>query len=246
MLEYAVSVAAVAVGWGEYLNDFLPSLFGWQLPPRSPTPPASDGGVVNIPAIVIVLLAGWLLLRGASESATANAVFVLIKIGVLAVLLRDGVHRVRPAGNLTPFAPLGIAASGRGVAGVLLLHRFRRRVDRRRGGQEPAARPPRGDHPVARHRHDHLRRRGARGPRRAVRRGRTLEGKEATCGARAAATRSWRRSPRTRPAPSGRGLIISFGAVISIVSVVLTVMYGQTRILFAMARDGLLPRIFRG
>ena len=56
ILEYGVSVAAVAVGWGEYLNELLDTLFGVTLPDAITQPPG-DGGVVNIPAAFLVLAA---------------------------------------------------------------------------------------------------------------------------------------------------------------------------------------------
>ena len=106
MLEYGVSVAAVAVGWGQYLNEFL-STFGVQIPPQFANPPGENGGVFNIPAIVVVVLCGLLLLRGASESATANTVMVFIKIGILAFFCVIA-FTAFDGSNLTPFAPLGI------------------------------------------------------------------------------------------------------------------------------------------
>src|SRR6185503_6441407 len=54
ILEYGVSVAAVAVGWGGNLNEFLDNAFGFALPESIASPP-EDGGVVNLPAVVIVL-----------------------------------------------------------------------------------------------------------------------------------------------------------------------------------------------
>ena len=83
MLEYGVSVAAVAVGWGQYLNEFL-STFNLAIPPQFANPPGESGGVVNLPAILVVVLCGLLLLRGTSESATANTIMVFLKIGILA------------------------------------------------------------------------------------------------------------------------------------------------------------------
>jgi APA family basic amino acid/polyamine antiporter len=108
MLEYAVSVAAVAVGWGDYLNAFLRSLAGFELPAAITRSPGQDGGVVNLPAILIVALATWLLLHGASESARANVVFVLIKVAVLLFFCAVAFTAFQ-AGNMTPFAPLGVA-----------------------------------------------------------------------------------------------------------------------------------------
>ncbi|NKX49373.1 amino acid permease, partial [Arthrobacter deserti] len=71
VLEYAVTVAAVAVGAGEYANESL-ATFGLALPAAIAAPPGADGGVLNLPAIAIVALAMLLLVRGARESAWVN------------------------------------------------------------------------------------------------------------------------------------------------------------------------------
>src|ERR1700754_1589658 len=75
ILEYGVSVAAVAVGWGGNVNEFLTAAFGVALPDSISKSP-SEGGVFNIPAVFIVLLITALLVRGTRESATVNAVMV--------------------------------------------------------------------------------------------------------------------------------------------------------------------------
>ncbi|NED53945.1 amino acid permease, partial [Micromonospora aurantiaca] len=82
LLEYAVSVSAVAVGWGSYLNAFFDAALGFTIPAEIANPPG-DGGLVNVPAVVVVLIAALLLLRGTSESAAANTVMVFLKIAVL-------------------------------------------------------------------------------------------------------------------------------------------------------------------
>src|SRR5690348_5318490 len=68
ILEYAVSVAAIAVGWGQYFNDLLDDVFGVKLP-ASIALARSDGGVFNLPAVIIVLLVAGLLIYGVRESA---------------------------------------------------------------------------------------------------------------------------------------------------------------------------------
>src|SRR3954471_21269071 len=79
LLEYGVSAAAVAVGWSQYLNVLFDNLFGFEIPTAIAQAP-EQGGVFNLPAVVLVLLCTLLLLRGASESAKVNAVMVLIKV----------------------------------------------------------------------------------------------------------------------------------------------------------------------
>ncbi len=79
ILEYGVSVAAVAVGWGEYLNIFFDTVFGFSLPDSIAGPPG-DGGAINLPAMFIVLAIMTLLVYGVRESARANSIMVHVKI----------------------------------------------------------------------------------------------------------------------------------------------------------------------
>ncbi|MEU4835252.1 amino acid permease [Streptosporangium sp. NPDC023615] len=234
MLEYAVSVAAVAVGWGEYLNSFLDDLFGWTLPAALTNSPGQQGGVINLTAILIVLLATWMLLRGASESAGANAVFVLIKIAVL-VFFCVVAFTAFNAGNLAPFAPLGIAGITAAASQVFFSYI----------GFDAASTA--GEE--------------AKNPKRDLPRAIMLSLGVVTLvyvlvALAAVGAMPWQEfDPESTEAglsliakqaagATWPGLVISFGAAIAIASVVLTVLYGQTRILFAMSRDGLIPKIF--
>ncbi|MEU1385547.1 MULTISPECIES: amino acid permease [unclassified Nonomuraea] len=235
MLEYAVSVAAVAVGWGEYLNAFLRSLFGWTLPEAITRSPGQDGGVVNVTAIVIVLLATWLLLYGASESATANAVFVLIKIAVL-VFFCVVAFTAFQSGNFTPFAPLGVAGITAAASQVFFSYIGFDAAST--AGEE--ARNPKRDLPLA-----------------ILLSLLIVTAVYVLVAVAAIGAKPWTEfDPESTEASLSQivdqatgatwpGVIVSFGAVIAIASVVLTVIYGQTRILFAMSRDGLIPRIFQ-
>ena len=180
ILEYGVSVAAIAVGWGANLNAFLDTTFGVALPERLTTS-LPDGGI-NLPAVVIVLAITFLLIRGVKETATLNNIMVIIKLAVLGlfiVLAFYGVQRRQPAAVRA--AGQWRHPGGRGDH-LLRLYRLRRGRDRQRGGQEPEAGPSSGDHRIAGHLYDHLhpglRRRGgntaggaARGERRTVVRG---------------------------------------------------------------------------
>jgi APA family basic amino acid/polyamine antiporter len=233
MLEYGVSVAAVAVGWGQYLNEFL-GTFGVQIPPEFANPPGENGGVFNVPSLLVVVLCGLLLLRGTSESATANNIMVFLKIGILAFFCAVA-FTAFDGSNLVPFAPLGIVGIQAAAAQVFFSYIGFDAAST--AGEE--AKNPRRDLPIAIiaslvivtviYVLVTLAAIGARpwedfeG-----------EGGEAVLSSIAADVTgsSW--------APA----LIALGAVISIFSVVLTVMYGQTRILFAMGRDGLLPKIF--
>ena len=235
MLEYGVSVAAVAVGWGQYLNEFLSS-FGIHIPPEFANPPGEGGGVFNIPAVVVVVLCMFLLLRGASESATVNTIMVFLKIGILLFFCAIAFTAFN-AHNFSPFLPLGIAGVTAAAGQVFFSYIGFDAAST--AGEE--AKNPRRDLPraiigslivvtilyilVA------VAAIGARGGNPDEWSGESSEAVLATI-ARNVTGANW------------ASTIIALGAVISIFSVVLVTMYGQTRILFAMGRDGLLPKVF--
>jgi APA family basic amino acid/polyamine antiporter len=106
LLEYGVSAAAVAVGWSEYLNALLGNLFGVQIPEALSQAP-EQGGVFNLPAVILIALCTLLLIRGASESAKVNTVMVLIKISILILFIVIGLFGWN-SNNLADFAPLGV------------------------------------------------------------------------------------------------------------------------------------------
>ena len=104
ILEYAVSASAVAVGWSGYLTGLLASV-GVHLPAAMIQSPSS-GGLIDLPAVTISLLCTVLLVSGTHESATVNAVLVAIKIVALLMftaLAATAFH----GGNFHPFAPAG-------------------------------------------------------------------------------------------------------------------------------------------
>ena len=164
LLEYGVAAAAVAVGWSQYLNQLLDNLFGFPIPENLSNAPEA-GGILNLPAVVLIVLCTLLLIRGASESAKVNAVMVLIKLGVLVLFIAVGLQGW-DSDNLSDFSPFGARRRHVGRRDhLLLLHRPRRGLDRGRGGQEPAADDAAGDHHRPGHR-DHGLHRGRRGRRR--------------------------------------------------------------------------------
>ncbi len=83
ILEYGVSIAAVAVGWGAYFNELLDSLLGLSLPDSIANPPGEEGGKVNIPAAFLVLAVTGVLMLGVRETARTNTVMVVIKLVIL-------------------------------------------------------------------------------------------------------------------------------------------------------------------
>ncbi|MFC4049541.1 amino acid permease [Actinomadura syzygii] len=234
LLEYAVSVSAVAVGWGAYLSAFFDDAAGFTIPAALAGPPG-EGGVVNVPAVVVVLLAMFLLLRGTSESATANTIMVFLKIGVLLFFCAVAFTAFR-SGNLSPFAPMGWA--GISAAGSKVFFSYIGFDAASTAGEE--AKNPRRDLPLA-----------------IVLSLAIVTTVYVLVGLAAVAAMHWTRFSLSGSEASlaevlnvatGRtwpSMILSLGAVIAIASVVLTVMYGQTRILFAMSRDGLVPDVFQ-
>ncbi|MEU3481654.1 amino acid permease [Streptomyces sp. NPDC033754] len=230
LLEYGVSVSAVAVGWSQYLNELLDSLFGWQLPAALSAGPA-DGGVVNLPAVVVVMLAATLLVRGVRESARATAAMAVLKIGILVVFCVIGFSAFED-GNLSPFTNgAGGITAGASVAFFSYIG-FDAITT---AGEE--VKNPRRNIPIA------------------ILICIGLVTLLYCAVALAAIGALGADAVADRPAAlslvvdqvtgsSVGGGVIAFGAVVAIASVVLAVMYGQTRILMSMSRDGLMPRVF--
>src|SRR5690348_3996505 len=106
VLEYAVGAAAVSVGWSGYLTVILDGL-GIHIPHAlTHAPGGPDGGIMDLPAFLIVLLITAVLYVGISESARLNSLIVSVKLVAIAVVIGGGVFYVRPA-NWLPFVPFG-------------------------------------------------------------------------------------------------------------------------------------------
>ncbi|MEU4237201.1 amino acid permease [Actinoplanes sp. NPDC026619] len=231
ILEYGVSVAGIAVGWGGNLNAFLDAAFGYQLPDAIAKSP-SEGGVFNLPAVFIVLAITFLLVRGVSESAKANLVMVVIKLAVLIFFLVVAFANFG-TGNFKPFAPDG--TDGVTSAAAIIFFAYIG-FDAVSTGSEEAKKPGR-DLPIA-----ILASLGIC----------TLFYVLTAVGAIGIATPDQMKgsdAPLAAALDQGAGIswaagILALGAVVAITSVVLVIFYGQTRIFFAMCRDGLMPKRF--
>lgn len=104
VLEYAVGAATVASSWSGYLNELLKS-FDMSLPHAlTATPFDTVPGILNLPAVFIVVIISMVLIRGTSESAWVNAIIVVIKVTIVIVFIALGLHYVRPE-NLEPLVP---------------------------------------------------------------------------------------------------------------------------------------------
>jgi APA family basic amino acid/polyamine antiporter len=231
ILEYGVSVAAVAVGWGQYLNELLAGTVGFTIPEALAAPPG-NGGVFNLPALLVVMLAMVFLLGGARESARANTIMVTVKIVALLLFCGVALQGVR-SGNYADFMPMGMA--GVSAAGATLFFSYIGFDAASTAGEE------------------------AKNPQRDLPRAIMLSLVLVTLlyclvAAVAVGALPWREFAGSEAALAGIlksvtgqnvwAVLLAFGAVVAIASVVLTVLYGQTRILFAMSRDGLMPKVF--
>ncbi|MBS0480349.1 MAG: amino acid permease [Proteobacteria bacterium] len=112
ILEYAVGASAVAVGWSGYFVGLLKNSLGIEIPAMLAAGP-SAGGFINLPAVVISLLVTWLLVIGTTESARVNAALVVIKVTALTVFIALSIP-VMNMEHFQPLMPTGVA----GVAGA--------------------------------------------------------------------------------------------------------------------------------
>ncbi|MGB9108586.1 MAG: amino acid permease, partial [Telluria sp.] len=248
LLEYGLAGSATAIGWSDYLNNFLQNAFGWHIPDalRSPMIVSGKDGIefhaghINLPPIVLVALCCILLIRGTKESATTNAVMVCIKLAILvffAVIALTGFD----INNFHPFFNAADSHGAGGMAGVTaaagtVFFSFIGIDTIATAGEE--TRNPTRDVPlgilaalvivtvfymlVA------IAAMGAQPAH-------LFEGQEAGLAVilQNVTGKAW-------PA-----LVLSAGAVISVFSVTLVTIYGQTRILYAISRDGLIPKTFQ-
>ncbi|MFG2121481.1 amino acid permease [Streptomyces sp. NPDC048710] len=231
LLEYGISISAVAVGWSQYVNELLHSLTGWQLPAALSAGPG-DGGIVNLPAVIVIAMASVLLVRGVRESARATAAMAAVKLVILLAFCAIGYSAFKD-GNLTPFSPAGLGGIGAGTTAAFFSYIGFDAITT--AGEE--AKNPRRDIPIAilvcmglvtlLYCAVALAAIGAIG-------GDQVAGRPAAL--------SYVVNEVTGSTVGGG--VVAFGAVVAIASVVLAVMYGQTRILMSMSRDGLIPRVF--
>ena len=109
VLEYAVGAATVGIAWSEYLNKFLDQFFGVSIPYEwyhSPFETSLSGvqGIMNIPALFIILVLTLLLIRGMKESAFVNGLIVITKVAIVLLVIGLGWSFINPV-NHTPFIP---------------------------------------------------------------------------------------------------------------------------------------------
>ncbi|HTW88620.1 MAG TPA: amino acid permease [Candidatus Binataceae bacterium] len=230
VLEYAVGAAAVAVGWSGYLRVILEGV-GIHLPVAlTHAPGSAPGAIIDLPALLIVLIVSGILYVGISESARFNSLIVAVKLLVIGMVIVVGGFYVRPA-NWTPFAPFGWGGVMKGAAVIFFAYIG---FDAVSTAAEEVVDPMR-DLPIG------------------------ILGSLFVCTVlyvAVAAVVTGMVPPRmldiNAPLASAfvlRGLhalsgIISLGAVAGLTSVLLVLLLGQSRIFYAISRDGLLPPAF--
>jgi APA family basic amino acid/polyamine antiporter len=244
ILEYTVSVSAVAVGWSGYFNSALMDFFHVGLPDslmHAPFDPAHPGGVVNLPAAAAIAVLGMLLANGTKSSARFNAAMVAIKLVAIAIFIGVASFHVNTA-YWHPFVPpVQVEADGSTefgwngvVAGAATIFFAYLGFDAVSTAAEETRRPQR-DLPI-----------GILGsltictvlyiivsglltgivPYTTLNVSHPVSFALEQIGARWAAG------------------LISVGAIAGLTTVMLVMYFGQSRVLFAISRDGLLPRFF--
>lgn len=234
ILEYSLVVSAVAVGWSGYAIGFLGGL-GIDLPTALTVGPHVAGGVVNLPAVAIIAVVTGLLLLGTRESATLNAILVIIKIVALIAFVAIALPAFDKS-HFTPFMPNGFGApfvqTGVMAAAAIIFFAFYG-FDAISTAAEETKRPER-DLAI-----------GIVGSM-VVCTALYLIVAAAAIGARPVA--SFAESPEPLALilrEMGQGTAaqwIAASAVIALPTVLLAFLFGQSRIFLGMARDGLLPR----
>jgi APA family basic amino acid/polyamine antiporter len=260
-LEYAVSAATVATGWSGYFQNVL-GIFGWKIPPQLAGPVVvynsalgklqATGAVINLPALLIVAIVTVILIVGIRQSARINATLVGIKVTAVLFVIIVGASFVKRA-NWHPFAPFGYG--GLNIAG----HNLWGQVD-------PSGKPLGvlagaalaffayiGFDSVSTQAEE------AKNPRRDVPLG--IIGSLLICtilyvAVTAVLTGMVPYTQLDLAAPVAEAFrmtgwrwmqfLIAAAGIAGITSVLLVTMLGQTRVLLAIARDGLLPEGFFG
>jgi APA family basic amino acid/polyamine antiporter len=245
LLEYGLAASTVAVGWGAYVVSFLHD-FGIVIPPELTAPMGQAvvldsgetvRGVFNFPAAFIALVVATLLVVGVSESASVNNIIVVIKVTVIIAFCVVGAFFVNPA-NWTPFIPEPTGEPGvfgwGGVmrAATIVFFAYIGFEAVSTAGQE--AKNPKRDMPIG------------------------IIGSLIVCTVLYMATSLVLTGVVPYPelnsaapvadavnafGPTWKWLAVAIkiGAIAGLTSVILVLMYGQTRIFYTMARDGLLP-----
>ncbi|MFZ2995599.1 amino acid permease [Sphingobium sp.] len=260
ILEYAVAAGAVSVGWSGYVVGLLEHTFAIDIPDLLTRGPF-DGGMVNLPAMLIAGLVTWLLVIGTKESASVNAVLVAIKVAALTLFVVLSLP-VMHMDKFTPFMPLGFSGVSAAAASIFFAYVG---FDAVSTAAEETKNPQRnmpigligslaictvfymlvaagvigtvGAQPVSGPAGEILAPGSTALSQQCA--ALTAAGAEAvTCSKEALA---WTLREIGWPQI---GNLLGLAAGLALPSVILMMMFGQTRIFFVMSRDGLLPEVF--
>ncbi|WP_163652097.1 amino acid permease [Listeria sp. PSOL-1] len=228
LLEYGLAVASVASGWSSYLNAFL-SGFHIKIPHAiSGSFNPAAGTFINLPAIIIIFLIALLLTRGIKESTRVNRVMVILKVSVILLFILVGIFYVKPT-NWQPFMPFGFSGVLNGAALVFFAYLG---FDAVSSAAEEVKNPKR-NMPIG------------------------IIGSLVVCtllymlvSIVLTGMVSYTKLNVTDPVAFALQVInqnwvagiVSLGAVVGMITVILVMMYGGTRLVYALGRDGLLPK----
>ncbi|MBF0491099.1 MAG: amino acid permease [Candidatus Omnitrophica bacterium] len=239
VLEYAVASAVVAVSWSRYVLSFLGD-FGIHLPhPLTSCPFDPVPGIINVPAVIIIIGISLLLIAGIKESANVNAVIVVIKMAVVLTFICVGLHYIKMS-NYHPFIPPNTGTFGEfGMSGVMraagiIFFAYIGFDSVSTAAQE--SRKPSRDIPIG------------------------ILGSLAICTVLYLAFSFVLtgmvnyKDMRGDAAPVATAInltpypwlqmLIKFGIIGGFTSVILVMLLGQSRVFYSMSRDGLLPKVF--
>ena len=118
MYEYLISASAVAVGWSSYIVGLFSSA-GIILPQIITSPPGT--GLINLPALFIIVLLTGILILGVKESTRFNAIIVIVNISIILLFVFVGINHINPA-NYHPFMPYGFSGVLQGAAMVFFAY----------------------------------------------------------------------------------------------------------------------------
>ncbi|WP_123052619.1 amino acid permease [Clostridium sp. JN-1] len=227
-IGYTVCAATVASGWASYFNGLIKDM-GINLPNALINIP-SEGGIINLPAIAVVFAITLLLSQGTSESKKVNSFFVFVKLGIVALFVVVGVFFIKPE-RWHPFMPFGFKGVCAGAASVFLAYTGFDAIST----SAEEIKDPQKNLPI-----------GIIGSMigctliyivvslvlTGIADYTKLNVGDAMSYALSSVGQNWAAS------------IVSVGAIIGILAVIVAYLYGASHILFSMGRDGLLPKKF--
>ena len=229
ILQYLIASSAVAIGWSSYAVALVTSM-GIALPAVISGPYGVGGSLINLPAALIILILTAVLVRGAQESARVNAVIVFIKVAVILLFITVGIQFINPA-NYHPFTPYGLGGVFQGAAMVFFAYLG---FDAVASAAEETKNPGRTI-PI-----------GIIGS--------LIISSILYIAVAAVMTGMVPFNLLNNASPVAFALqhvgvqwaftVITIGAIAGLTTVVLVNMFSKARIIFAMSRDGLLPKVF--